>query len=374
MGDFFESKKAAAILKHAILSRYLVPFAAKTGSRSPGGRVAFVDGYAGEGRYEDGDAASPALAITVAKALLAMPRRLECTFVEKGNSEFDRLKAVVDTEAIGIVARAIHGEIDDHLDDVLASAEGIPLLLFLDPYGLMIPFESVRKPWERPRGRGSAATEVLINFNAGAVRRIGGQLISRKGPEATLVRMDAVCGGDWWRETWRGALPDKDAAEEAVVTEYARRLAAEGHCSYWVTEVKNKPHHKPVYYLIFLTRHPDGMYVYGEAASKGLEEWRRAVTFADYDDTMIFDPEVIFRTDEAVLKDRWVVEIEKNLRAELFKGDTFRVVERYTAVFGSTAGLARELHLRAAWKRLYPAITRTPATGPKLIEKLIEPT
>lgn len=76
MADFFESKKSAAILKHAILSRYLVQFTAKTGSRSPQGRVAFVDGHAGEGRYEDGEPGSPALAIKTAKDLLTMPRRL----------------------------------------------------------------------------------------------------------------------------------------------------------------------------------------------------------------------------------------------------------------------------------------------------------
>ncbi|XVV11415.1 three-Cys-motif partner protein TcmP [Actinoplanes sp. CA-131856] len=373
MADFFESKKSAAILKHAILSKYLVPFSAKTGSRSPGGRVAFADGYAGEGRYEDGNPGSPALAIKTARDLLTMPRQLECMFVEKDNKAFGRLKAMVAAEASGVTAQAVHGEINDHLDDVLAFAEGIPLLLFLDPYGLMIPFESAKKPWARPGGRGAAATEVLINFNAGAVRRIGGQLISGNGPEATLDRMDEVCGGGWWRDTWRDAMPDRDAAEEAVVAEYARRLAAEGHCGYWVTEVKNKPHHKPVYYLLFLTRHPDGMYVYGEAASKGLEAWRHAVTVADYDDTMLLDPEVIFKTDEAVLKERWIAEIEENLSTELNKGQAFRVVDMYAAVFGSTAGLARELHLRAAWKRLHPRLTRTPATGSKLIEKWIEP-
>ncbi|WP_306206183.1 three-Cys-motif partner protein TcmP [Actinoplanes sp. RD1] len=373
MADFFESKKSAAILKHAILSRYLVPFTAKTGSRSPQGRVAFVDGYAGEGRYEDGEPGSPALAIKTARDLLTMPRRLECMFVERDNKAFGRLKAMVEAEAGGIAARAVHGEINDHLDDVLTFAEGIPLLLFLDPYGLMIPFDSAIKPWGRPNNRGAAATEVLINFNAGAVRRICGLLVSGNGPQATLGRMDEVCGGDWWRNTWRAAMPDKDTAEKAVVAEYARRLATDGRCGYRVTEVKNKPHHKAVYYLLFLTRHPDGMYVYGEAASKGLEQWRHAVTLGDYDEAMLFDPEVIFKTDETVLRDRWIAEIEKNLSAELSKGQAFRVVDRYATVFGSTVGLARELHLRAAWKRLYPGFTRTPPTGQRLFEKWIEP-
>lgn len=51
---FFRSKRAAAVLKHAILGKYVVPFAAKTGSTSTGKRVVIVDGYAGAGRYEDG--------------------------------------------------------------------------------------------------------------------------------------------------------------------------------------------------------------------------------------------------------------------------------------------------------------------------------
>ena len=35
---FFKSKRAAAVLKHAILAKYVVPFAAKTGSTSAGKR------------------------------------------------------------------------------------------------------------------------------------------------------------------------------------------------------------------------------------------------------------------------------------------------------------------------------------------------
>ena len=53
---FHEAKQAAAVLKHAVLDRYVTPFASKTGSTSKDGRVAFIDGYAGPGRYADGAA------------------------------------------------------------------------------------------------------------------------------------------------------------------------------------------------------------------------------------------------------------------------------------------------------------------------------
>lgn len=50
----FETRRAAAMLKHAILGRYLVPFAAKAGYSTDHHRVVIIDGYAGAGRYEDG--------------------------------------------------------------------------------------------------------------------------------------------------------------------------------------------------------------------------------------------------------------------------------------------------------------------------------
>lgn len=58
---FFVSKKAAAVLKHALLDKYVVPFASKTGKHAPDGRVVYLDGYAGPGRYDDGTPGSPAL-------------------------------------------------------------------------------------------------------------------------------------------------------------------------------------------------------------------------------------------------------------------------------------------------------------------------
>jgi hypothetical protein len=61
---FFESKRAAAVFKHAILSGYVVPFASKTGSSSAGNRVVIVDGYAGAGRY-DVNIQAPGLGVAV---------------------------------------------------------------------------------------------------------------------------------------------------------------------------------------------------------------------------------------------------------------------------------------------------------------------
>jgi three-Cys-motif partner protein len=78
----FRKEKAAAVLKHGILSRYIVPFAAKTGSTSKDSRVVVPDGYAGEARYEDRSPGSPIYMIESARKVPGA-RKVELIFVEK---------------------------------------------------------------------------------------------------------------------------------------------------------------------------------------------------------------------------------------------------------------------------------------------------
>src|SRR3954468_24819385 len=74
---FFESKRAAAVLKHAILTGYVAPFAVKTGSTSVDHRVGIIDGYAGAGRYDNGEPGSPAIIAEAARSPALRDRKLE---------------------------------------------------------------------------------------------------------------------------------------------------------------------------------------------------------------------------------------------------------------------------------------------------------
>ena len=69
-------------LKHTLLKNYIPRFGAMTGSK--GGRVVYLDGYAGEGRYESGEPGSAAIAMKVAADHLAKNNlRWSCYFAEK---------------------------------------------------------------------------------------------------------------------------------------------------------------------------------------------------------------------------------------------------------------------------------------------------
>lgn len=375
---FFQSKKAAAILKHAILDQYINPFAMKTGSTSQGGRVAIVDGYAGTGTYEDGGEGSPGLLLRKAREM-SSHRQLECLFVEQDPAAFQQLSQFTSEAGDNLHVRVFRGDVADNLDLILAETQGIPLFVFLDPFGLMIPFEDVGKILTRPAGVGMP-TEVLINFSTIALRRIAGHLTSPSANEATLRRMDEVCDGDWWRAAWLEKAPtreandqEREAAEEAVVEGYATRLSTAAHAGYWTADVRNREHYRSAYHLVFLSRHHDGLYLFGESLSLGLEKWRRAIFDAESVGSLFEGDEDEFKAEEKALSDKWVTEIAENLRRLLAEHGSFRILDRYSEVYGDTLGKARVKHLRAAWKILIrEGITKTDARG-ELFPKIIEP-
>lgn len=367
MLHFHQTKKSAAVLKHGIIDSYAPPFIGKTGSRSIDNRVAFIDGYAGPGRYDDDEEGSGAMLLRHAQKYAPMPRAVELHFVEQDADTIERLREVVEDEGDGITVTVDDGDISTHLPNLLEECDGIPLFVYLDPCGLLIPFYEVVKIFDRPGGLGSPATEVLINFSAVSLRRIAGHLTSDNAIEGTLARMDEVCGGKWWRKTWLKHLPDKDAAEEAVVGGYAKKLSEKAGTGYWVIDVRSRVGLKPIYYLVFASRHIAGLEFFGEASSLGLEKWRRYSAEQEAEGTLFGDDdswEETFKANEAKLKQEWIDTIAENLETELAKGEAFRTVDRYDEVFGELGGVARGLHLRAAMKKvLAEGLTTTSPIG-----------
>lgn len=373
MNNFHAAKKSAAVLKHTIIDAYASPFVGKTGKYSIGHRVAFIDGYAGPGRYGDDEEGSGALLLRKAHELAKLPRKLELHFVENDLETVEKLRAVVAKEGQCVKVTVTDGDISTHLPNLLQQCEDIPLFVYLDPCGLVIPFDEVVRIFNRPGGYGAPATEVLINFSAVALRRFAGHLTSDKAVEAVLSRMDAVCGGDWWRDAWMEHDPDRDAAEQAVVSGYAAKLSKKAGTGHWVIDVRSRAGLKPSYYLIFASRHTDGLMSFGESASIGLKQWRRHLAEQAAEGTLFGHDgswEETFEAEEAKLEAGWVDAIVDRLTAELAKGESFRVLDRYAEVFGDLVGVAREMHLRAAMKKVYAA--GLSSTNPVGVKKLME--
>lgn len=351
--EFFREKKAAAVLKHGILGRYLVPFAMKTGSTATGGRVVICDGYSGPGRYDDAGGA-PGSPIVLAEAIRSLggKRNVELVLIEEKRSHHERLLEVVGAELQDINVTVLRGTVQQHLDAVLRQAQGVPFFAFLDPYGLGLPFHDIEKKiFGRPAFQYAPATEVLLNFSSDGTRRVGGYLTSTKdikNREATLDHMDEVCGGDWWRQVYLDA-PSPGAAAEEIAAGFLERICRATRASGWTIDAKNKEHHQPRYNLVHLSRHEDGFMHFAEAASSALGDWRRAVVPAGSFD----DDDSIFAVNEKDLAQGWALRIELNLRALLRDHARLSVVTHYGAIFDGVMGDARMTHLRVALKRLH---------------------
>jgi three-Cys-motif partner protein len=379
--NFHKSKKSAAVLKHAIINSYATPFASKTGSTSKDNRVAFIDGYAGPGRYDDGSEGSGALLLRKAKELAALsrPRQVECHFVENDGESVAKLREVVEAEGDGVTYTITDENISKQLPVLLDAVKEVPVFVYLDPCGLPIPLDEVASIFDRPGGPGTPATEVLINLTA-SLRRFAGMLYSDKAVENSLKTLDAVCGGDWWRAVWLKKCPTKNASENqkmaaelAVVEGYAERLRARmGNGGTWIIDVKPRADLKPIYYLVFATRSIHGMVTFGESASKGLERWRAYHAELNAEDTLFGDAanwESEWKTQEAKLKAEWVDTLTARLIAELAKGQAFKIIDKANEIFGDDlVGVVRTMHLRAAINKVRAAKKTT--TDPRGVDDL----
>lgn len=346
--EFFHGKKAAAVLKHGILTRYVPPFVEKTGSTAADGRVVVLDGYAGPGEYEDGSPGSP---LVMVKSLEKSRRTLDLLLVEQDMETFEKLGQVLERQGLHLAHGPYQGRVEDRLDDLLEIAAGAPLFAFLDPYGLGVTFDDiVGKIFARPSSPYAPATEVLLNFSADAVRRIGGLLAkSVPGRDKTLARLDAVCGGDWWRDVYALA-GTPEAASEAIAERYLNELCGAAKAVGWVAEVRRAPGHQPIYSLVYLTRHRDGMALFGEALSLAQADWRKAVAQSG-----TLDDEQFFHDAEQALEGEWHEEIVRNVRRLLSERTSIHLGSEMADVYGAALGYARGTHLRKALKQLHRA-------------------
>lgn len=376
---FFEQRKAPAVLKHVLLEQYVSPLLGMTGSTSANGRVVFFDGYAGAGRYENGTPGSPMLAMQIAKKQL--PNRiLDCVFVEKQGKSFALLKKVTEEfRAEGVRCVALRGGVEDHIFDTIRQSAGAPLFMFLDPFGVPLPYPILKAALTGERAAVKPATEVLLNLSDKSIRHIAGQLRPDAKDRSALPTLDLALG-HWWRDTFLTtcqATGDTEAAVQAVVSEYAQRLGRDTASKVISVPVHTRKKHLPLYHLVFTTRTAFGIWVFVDALAQAQRAWRK-VQFEDETDEdqdfMLFKTDDIFLEDEERLKREAIGDIEQNLLRLMSKHASFRLLDHTPDVYGRRwLGVARETWIRQAIKNLHArGLTPSTGVGPKIRDLRVE--
>lgn len=262
--------------KHLILRRYLdawLPILSHGGFPD----IAHVDAFAGPGRYSNGEAGSPIIAL---KAMLGhqTPIQARCRFhfVELNADRADTLEQAIaevlseygnPRNVTATVHRSKFELAYNAIRDDLSRQKNIPTFAFLDPFGWTgLPFSVVQDLVQRPSG------EVLINFMFEEINRF----LGHPDQEANF---DALFGTPAWRQ----CISLSGAARNQCLRDlYARQLTVSARAKYVRYFEMRNARDATDYYLFFATNRLQGLKKMKEAMWKVDEAGQ--FTFSDATD------------------------------------------------------------------------------------------
>lgn len=363
--DFFGQRSAQAVLKHGVLTRYAHYFAGRAGSATQG-RVAFIDGYAGEGRYEDGSPGSPLLLASQATRAQLFGRDVKLAFVERDDGRREQLRqSLADAEIEP--DQLLGGGLEDVIDGLLDRYARHAVLLFVDPFGLAVNGATLERVLRRRSTQ--QPIDVLYHFSLSTAARMGRAGVL-DGPTSrhNAEQLDSALGPIDWRDDFERATAPNAPTEAALAV--ARRFGesvrrATGLQSTGVP-VRQRPGQLPKYLLMLFSADQKAHWDFADLASKAHVDWLYHCDREDYEANVRFREEQglieLFASPEPSMKD-----IDEQLRRDalaylpdhlsrLIRGrGSLRPLDDVEAVYGEMLGRARVTHVRAAINELHDA-------------------
>jgi three-Cys-motif partner protein len=146
--------------------------------------------------------------------------------VESDRNNFDSLRYVTQSWEAKDVTINMHGEFGNLVPQIVSQIKDSPAFFFVDPFGsTAVKFSHLRPILERTQ----RATELIINFDADGLRRIGDTLNSRannpttlKARQTNVANLTEIIGSDHWKAKFEaGNLTAKDR-ERVLLDEYIK--------------------------------------------------------------------------------------------------------------------------------------------------------
>lgn len=142
-GNFFDERTEQSEIKAMIVAKYFSAWAnVITGSQnrhSKGKRIAYIDLFAGPGRYKDGSKSTPLLVLEKAIGDDRIRERLVTIFndhdSDNSHSLQESIASLPGIETLGYKPRVENDEVGDQIVKQFEKMKMIPTFLFVDPWG-----------------------------------------------------------------------------------------------------------------------------------------------------------------------------------------------------------------------------------------------
>ena len=263
--EFFTKREAHSEAKHHILTKYLVQWFPKLVKYEK--RLIYIDGFAGPGRYVDGDDGSPIVAL---KALLEHKsfhswgnREFDFVFVEANKKYFDTLNEEVERylEEMGGPSNVRVFYLNDKFVDILKRPDLAkiiesrdPLFAFIDPFGFGdIPMRVIADITKFKK------SEVMLNLSIDSISRF----FTTDSVEALLNSLFDLTAQERYSKLQECSNDQK--RPEKIRSIYIDQLKNKAKMDLaWSFEMTFTNGHTG-YYLIFGTHHLEGLKAIKEA-------------------------------------------------------------------------------------------------------------
>lgn len=155
---FFDEQTEQSEVKATLVAKYFPAYMGVIGNaqkRYGGNRIAYIDLFAGPGRYKDGSKSTPVKIIEQAIADPSMRERLVAIFNDKDEANVRSLQKALEAlpgyDTLKYQPTIQHGEVGDDIVKKFEENQLIPTLFFVDPWGYkgmtLRLINSVLKDW-----------------------------------------------------------------------------------------------------------------------------------------------------------------------------------------------------------------------------------
>lgn len=250
---FFAERREQSKIKSLIVAKFFSAWAnvIKGTARQRAGRLAYIDLFAGPGRYDDGSKSTPLLVLETAikdnalrEMLVTIFNDADGDYVKSLEQEISRLSGVGTLKHKPIV---FNFEVGSKIVEMFETYQLVPTFFFVDPFGYrglsLKLINSVLKNW---------GSDCVIFFNYNRINM---------GLSNSFVRehMNALFGesrADILRQRLESMLPDE--REVAIVEEIAQALKEMGGEYVLPFRFRNEAGKRTSHHLIFVSKHPLG--------------------------------------------------------------------------------------------------------------------